>query len=428
MINLHDLREHPDKYRDACRKKRISFDVDAFLKLDSTYRELKQEVEALRAQQNKASKEIPSLKGALKSAEKEQMLKEMKDVSTKLKNGADEITALEVEWKKLQLLIPSIPSPKVPEGKDDTENVEIRTWGKIKEFSFTPKSHIELGKALDIIDIERGVNIAGTRNYFLKGDGALLQHAILALTRDYLIKKGFTLFEPPHIVNYSAMEGTSYFPGGEEQAYHLDDRDDKYLIGTAEVPVTAYHMGEILDLKDLPKKYAGYSPCYRREAGTYGKDAQGLYRIHQFYKVEQVVICENSEAKSSEYHAEILANAEAILQLLELPYRVVDVCGGDIGRGQVYKNDIETWMPSRNSWGETHSCSSFHDFQSRRLNLRYRDANGETQYCHTLNNTCIATPRILIPVLELYQNENGTVTIPKVLRPYMGDRSEIKKS
>jgi len=233
--------------------------------------------------------------------------------------------------------------------------------------------------------------------------------------------------EPPHIVSYQAMEGTSYFPGGEEQAYHLDERDDKYLIGTAEVPVTAYHMDEILNESELPKRYAGYSPCYRREAGTYGKDAQGLYRIHQFYKVEQVVIASNSVEESEKLHAEILGNAEEILRLLNIPYRVVDVCGGDIGRGQVYKNDIESWMPSRNSWGETHSCSTFHDFQSRRLNLRYRDSNDKLHFCYTLNNTCIASPRVLIPVIELNQNEDGTITIPEALRQYMGGRSKIEK-
>ncbi len=421
MIDIHDLRTNPEKYKAAALKKRSKFDIDAFLSLDSTYRELKQEIESLRATQNKASKEIPTLKGP----EKEAKLKEMKDLSAKLKESSDKYTELETTWKRQQLLIPSIPSPKVPEGKDDTENVEIRKWGKIRDFGFTAKSHVDLGKDLDLIDVERGVKLGGSRNYFLKGDGALLQHAVLALTRDTLVKKGYTLMEPPHIVSYAAMEGTSYFPGGEEQAYHLDDRDDKYLIGTAEVPVTAYFSDEILEEKNLPYKFAGYSPCYRREAGTYGKDTQGLYRIHQFYKVEQVVVCKNSIEESEKIHKELLGNAEEILQMLELPYRVVDVCGGDIGLGQVYKNDIECWMPSRNSWGETHSCSTFHDFQSRRLNIRYRDSNDKLTFCHTLNNTCIASPRILIPIMELYQNANGTITIPQALRMYMGGRTEI---
>jgi seryl-tRNA synthetase len=423
MIDIHDLRQNPDKYKAAIAKKRINFDLNAFLAMDSSYRELKQEIENLRATQNKASKEIPTLKGP----EKESKLKEMKDLSARLKDSNEKYNELEINWRKQQLLIPSIPSPKVPDGKDDTENLESKKWGKIREFGFTPKSHVELGKDLDLMDTERGVKIGGSRNYFLKGDGALLQHAVLALTRDTLVKKGFTLMEPPHLVSYAAMEGTSYFPGGEEQAYHLDERDDKYLIGTAEVPVTAYFMDEILEEKSLPFRFAGYSPCYRREAGTYGKDTQGLYRIHQFYKVEQVVVCKNSVEESAKFHAELLANAEEILQLLNLPYRVVEVCGGDIGRGQVYKNDIECWMPSRNSWGETHSCSTFHDFQARRLNLRYRDSNDKLQFCHTLNNTCIASPRILIPILELNQNTDGSITIPEALRPYMGNRTLITK-
>jgi seryl-tRNA synthetase len=423
MIDIHDLRANPDKYKAAVQKKRMNFDIDAFLNLDSSYRELKQEIENLRATQNKASKEIPTLKGP----EKEVRLKEMKEISAKLKESSEKYNETEVTWKKQQLLIPAIPSPKVPEGKDDSENLEQRKWGKIREFGFTPKSHIDLGKDLDMVDFERGVKLGGSRNYFLKGDGALLQHAVLALTRDTLVKKGYTLMEPPHLVSYAAMEGTSYFPGGEDQAYHLDERDDKYLIGTAEVPVTAYYMDEILEEKALPYKFAGYSPCYRREAGTYGKDTQGLYRIHQFYKVEQVIVCQNSVESSEQFHKELLGNAEEILQMLELPYRVVDVCGGDIGRGQVYKNDIECWMPSRNSWGETHSCSTFHDYQSRRLNIRYRDSNDKLQFCHTLNNTCIASPRVLIPIMELYQNENGTITIPQALRQYMGNRTEISK-
>ncbi len=217
------------------------------------------------------------------------------------------------------------------------------------------------------------------------------------------------------------MEGTSYFPGGEDQAYHLDDRDEGfYLIGTSEVSVTSYHSDEVLRGDELPKRYAGYSPCYRREAGTYGKDTQGIYRIHQFYKVEQVVICKNDPVESARFHQELLGNAEAILQLLKLPYRVVDVCTGDMGLGQVYKNDIETWMPSRKAYGETHSCSTFHDFQARRLKIRYKDENGSNLLCHTLNNTLIASPRVLIPILESYQNPDGTVTIPEALRPYMG--------
>jgi seryl-tRNA synthetase len=222
------------------------------------------------------------------------------------------------------------------------------------------------------------------------------------------------------------MLGTGYFPGGEEMAYHLDERDDGFhLIGTAEVPVASYHADEILTVDELPKRYAGYSPCYRREAGAYGKDTYGLYRVHQFYKVEQVVLCRADAEESLSLHYELLSNAEHVMQMLELPYRVVDVCTGDMGQGQVFKHDIEAWMPSRKAYGETHSCSSFYDFQARRLNTRYKDSNGKNVFCYTLNNTCIASPRVLIPLLENHQNVDGSITIPAALRPYMGGQERI---
>jgi seryl-tRNA synthetase len=422
MIDLHDVRARPDAYQEACRKKRIKFDVAGFLELDNSFRKLKSDVEALRAKQNSFNKDIPKLQGDERAAK----LAAMKEVATELKATEGVLVEQEANWKKLQLLIPSVPSDKTPEGASDADNKESRRVGAPREFAFQARDHVALGSLLDILDIERGVKIAGARSYFLKGDGMRLQHAVLQFALDHLHRKGYTLMDPPHIVKYEAMMGTGYFPGGEEMAYHLDERDkDYYLIGTSEVSVASYHLDELLDGKDLPKRYAGYSPCYRREAGTYGKDTQGVYRIHQFYKVEQVVICRNDPAESARFHTELLTNAEELLQLLELPYRVVDVCTGDMGQGQVYKNDIEAWMPSRNGYGETHSCSTFNDFQARRLNLRYKDEQGKNTYCHTLNNTLVASPRILIPILENNQNEDGSVTVPKVLRPYMGGQEKI---
>ncbi len=423
MIDLNDLRKRPDEYQKACDDKRVKFSVREFLTLDAEYRELKTQLEGLRAEQNAVSKEIPKLQGA----EKEIKLARMKEVASSVKEGAEKYKSIEERWQKDQLMIPSIPLAKVPCGKDDSENVEVRTWGTPRKFDFPIRDHVELGNSLGLLDIERGVKIAGARNYFLKGDGVRLQHAVLSLAMDLLHERGYTLMEPPHIVKYSAMMGTSYFPGGEDQAYHLDERDaDFYLIGTSEVSVTSYHSEEILNKDELPKRYAGVSPCYRREAGTYGKDTQGIYRIHQFYKVEQVVVCEANPETSATFHAELLGNAEKMMQLLEIPYRVVDVCTGDMGRGQVYKNDIEAWMPSRKGWGETHSCSTFHEFQARRLNLRYR-GDGKNIFCHTLNNTCIATPRVLIPILELNQNADGTVNVPAALRKYMSGQEIIGK-
>lgn len=422
MIDLADFRARPDAYREACRKKRIKFDVDGFLQLDEKRREALSRTEQLRAQLNSLNKEVPKLKGE----EKEKLLAQLKELSTEQKDLSASLKEIEEIWTKQQLLIPSIPSPRVPEGKDDTENVEIRRVGEIPKFDFPIKDHVELGQRLGLFDVERGVKIAGARNYFLTGDGARLHHAILQFAIQLIATKGYRLMEPPHIVKYEAMMGTGYFPGGEEMAYHLDERDeDSYLIGTSEVPIAAYHINELLQSEELPKRYAGYSACYRREAGTYGKDTHGLYRVHQFYKVEQVVICEADEKTSEKFHAELLGNSEELLQCLKLPYRVVDVCAGDMGQGQVYKNDIETWMPSRGAYSETHSCSTLHDFQARRLNLRYKDKDGKNRHCHTLNNTLAASPRILIPLIELYQQRDGSVKVPDVLQAFMGGQKEL---
>jgi len=289
---------------------------------------------------------------------------------------------------------------------------------------FEPRDHVDLGESLDILDIARGVKLAGTRNYILKNEGVLLELAVLRLALDLMVERGFSPMIVPHLVKEEAMTGTGYFPLGREQAYAVE-KDELFLIGTSEVSVTSFHMGEILDEKDLPRHYCGYSFCFRREAGTYGKDTRGLYRIHQFQKVEQVSVCVADEEVSVREHALLLGNAEALLQRLELPYRVVNVCSGDLGQGQVRKNDLETWMPSRGAYGETHSCSTFHDFQARRLGLRYRDADGQVRFCHTLNNTVAASPRILIPILELNQQADGSVVIPKALRPYMGGMERI---
>lgn len=423
MIDLHHLRENPEIYVKACKSKRFDIDIHAFLELDASYRELLKKVEALRAEQNAASKLLPSLKGD----EKARKLGESKRLAANLKEEASRLAELEERWQRDQLLIPQPPLDKVPEGKDESENVEIRRWGEAPRFSFEPKDHTQIGLALGLFDLERGAKISGARNYFLKGLGARLQHAVLQYALNMLHEKSFIQMEPPHIVKYAAMMGTGYFPGGEEQAYQLDNRDkDHYLIGTSEVSVCAYHTDEILEEDNLPLRYAGYSPCYRREAGTYGKDTQGLYRVHQFYKVEQVVICAADAAESAKLHQEILANSEQLMQALELPYRVVDVCTGDLGRGQVYKNDIEAWIPSRKGYGETHSCSTLHEFQARRLKIRYRTKAGKNLLCHTLNNTLVASPRILIPLIEIHQQADGSVKIPEALRPYMNNLGTIR--
>ncbi|MDA0376043.1 MAG: serine--tRNA ligase, partial [bacterium] len=329
----------------------------------------------------------------------------------------------------------SVPLDSVPVGKDDKENVEVRKEGELPTFDFEPKDHVALGEALDIIDIPRGAKVSGARNYYLKGDGARLQQAVMRYTMDHLHAKGFTLFCPPLMATYDCFMGTGFFPGADEnQIYNVGGKnedgdmesDNLHLIGTSEVTVCSYHKDEIVECEALPMRYAGYSACFRREAGTYGKDTKGLYRVHQFEKVEQVILCKADQDEALNLFEEIRNNAEEVLQALKLPYRVIDVCTGDMGKGKVFMQDIETWMPSRNAYGETHSCSYLGEFQSRRLNIRYDDG-GEKKFVHTLNNTCIASPRILIPLIEIYQNANGTITIPEVLRPYMNGQEVIER-
>jgi len=430
MIDLSDLRLRPDVYQDAARKKNLKVDVQEFLKLDTLRRELQKMTDDMRARKNSASKRIPGLKGK----EKEEALAEMKELSEELKHRESEMQQTEETWTKMQLDLPALPHERVPVGKGEKENVEVKKWGKIPAFSFDLKDHVALGEALDILDIPRGVKLAGARSYFLKGDGARLQMAVMRLAIDHLVKKGWTLFNPPLTANWDCLMGTGFFPGAEEQTYavgaqeHRGEKvapDDLYLIGTSEVSVCSYHKDETLKEKDLPKRYAGYSSCFRREAGTYGKDTKGLYRVHQFEKVEQVVLCPANVDIAMAMFEEIRTNAEEVLQMLNLPYRVLDICTGDMGKGKVYMQDIETWMPSRNSYGETHSCSYLGDFQARRLNIKYETTDGKKLFVHTLNNTCIASPRILIPLLEIYQNEDGSITIPEVLQQYMNGRKKI---
>jgi len=424
MIDIRLIRAEPEKFIQAARVKRMTADIPALLALDEKLLKARQELQDIRTAQNAAGKEI----ARLQDEAKRQAVEKMGALKARAKELDYLVAELEPKFNELMLLVAQPPAPEVPVGKDETENVVLRVEGEVPRRDFELRDHIQLGEALDIIDVARGVKLAGSRNYFLKGAGAMMHYAILRLAVDMMTARGYTPLNVPVLVNDSVMRGTGYFPVGREQAY-LCERDAMSLVGTAEVPVTAYHSEEILDEADLPKKYVALSTCFRREAGAAGKDTYGLYRIHFFDKVEQVVLCRNDEEESRRFHREILRNAEDVLKALELPYRVVNVCTGDLGQGQVQKFDIETWMPSRNSYGETHSASRFHEFQARRLNMRCRGADGKLRFVHTLNNTVIASPRILISVLELYQNADGSVTVPEALRPYMGgmDRVEPKK-
>jgi seryl-tRNA synthetase len=436
MIDLKDLRENPDRYRTAAQQKRISVDIDRLLQLDTQRRALDSRRQQLTAEKNQIGKQIGQLAGRLKKVsgdEQTQLQEEMKKLQERpaaLKVEEQQldaqVAALDPEIQTILFRAAAPADTDVPVGKDDSENVEIKKWGEVPKFDFQPKSHIELGEKLGLVDFERGVKLAGTRSYVLRGDGAMLHMAVLRFALDLMIQRGFEPQSVPVLVREPAMLGTGYFPLGREQSYEMSNEDPaKFLVGTAEVALTAFHMDEILDVKELPLKTVAMSPCFRREAGAAGKDTAGLYRIHQFDKVEQVIVCRNDIDESKRWHQQILQNAEDVLQALNLPYRVVYVCTGDLGQGQAAKYDIETWMPSRGNYGETHSASRFYDFQARRLNMRYRDTDGKTKFCHTLNNTVIASPRILIPVLELNQSADGSITIPPVLRPYMNGRERI---
>jgi seryl-tRNA synthetase len=441
MIDIKQIRENPERFKKAAKDKHFEIDINKLLEVDARLREGKSELQELTTEINKLGKSVPKLV----EAERQKVITDLSKLKQKTSTLDEKLKELQPEFDALMLLVAQPTDDDVPIGKDETENVEIRREGKIRQFDFEPKDHVQLGTALGIIDIERGVKLAGTRNYILKGDGALLHWAVLRFAMDYMVGKGYVPMSVPVLMKDEAMTGTGFFPGSEDQTYRME-ADQLNLAGTAEVPLTAYHMGEILKAEELPLKFVAMSSCFRREAGAAGKDTYGLYRIHQFDKVEQVVICKNSVEESNKFHEEILANAEGVMAALELPYRVANVCTGDLGRGQVKKYDIEAWMPSRGNYCETHSASKFYEFQARRMDLRYRDSScvmrdaysGErknarrnTQYairfCHTLNNTVIASPRILIPILELYQNSDGSVTIPKVLRPYMGSREKIVK-
>ena len=416
MLDLKFIRQNPDLVKAGAVTKRIDCDVDGLIALDVERREIGVRVDELRSQQKQAGK------GIAKAApeEREALLAQQKELKTELRGLEERLSEIEDGVRERLLWIPNPPAEEVPQGADDTENVELRRVGDLPRPGFEVRDHIALGQAQDWLDIEAGGRLAGTRNYVLKGELSLLEAAVLRFAFEHMVAKGFVPLSVPMLLRREALEGTGYFPGGEEQTYKTDERDELYLAGTSEVPVTAYHAGEILDLDRLPLRYVAQSTCYRREAGTYGKDTRGIYRVHQFQKVEQVVIDVADPERSIEHHHAILGNAEEVVQAFELPYRVVNVCGGDLGAAPVQKFDIETWMPGREGFGETHSASRFHDYQARRLKLRYRDADGKVQHAHTLNNTVIASTRILIALMENHQLEDGRVRVPEALRPLMG--------
>jgi seryl-tRNA synthetase len=421
MLDIAFIRNNPEVIKDGIRKKRMKMDIDELLAVDEEVRSLRADVENLRADRNRISKEVPKLQGE----EKEQAIAEVKSIRDGLGQREPKLREVESRFEELMLMVPNPPLPEVPEGDSDDDNVEVRSFGQPPTFDFPLKDHLELAESLDIVDMPRAVKFAGARMYCLKNEGAMLEFALFKFALDHLYSKGFMPMIVPQLVRREAMIGTGFFPLGEEDTFFVE-KDDLYLIGTSEVPLVSYHMDEILNEKDLPKHYCGYSTCFRREAGSYGRDTRGFYRLHQFNKVEQVIICVNDPEVSKAEHQILLNNSEEMMRALGLPHRVALACGAEIGQGQVLKHEIETWMPSRNKFSETHSCSSLHEFQARRLKIRWRGKDNKTQFCHTLNNTAIASPRILIPILENFQNADGSVTIPEVLRPNMGGMERIE--
>jgi seryl-tRNA synthetase len=438
MVDLKDLRENPEKYRCGAVLKNVPVDIEQILRFDEQQRAAQREFERFRSEQNEASKQIGKLKDA---SEKQAAITRVAELKAGVRESEERSKAAAASLEPLLLQVPQPPDSDVPVGKDASENVVLYRWGQPRKFEFKPRSHLELARELDIIDFEAGVRLAGSRSYFLKGAGAELHAAVLRLAFDLMVhEKGFTPMTVPVLVRESAMRGTGFFPAGREQAYRVGEPNEtgdevRFLTGTGEVGLTAYHMDEVLEESDLPRKYTTISTCFRREAGTYGKDTAGLYRVHQFDKCEQVVICRNDVEESKRWHVEMLGYSEEVLKRLNLPYRVIQCCTGDIGVKNASMMDIETWMPSRlnekdpdnSAYGETHSASRLYEFQARRLNLRYRGADGKIRYCHTLNNTVVASPRILIPILENYQNADGSVSVPEVLRKYMNGRERIEK-
>ncbi len=421
MLDIKFIRENTELISEAARKKHISFDVAALVKVDDTRRELLKEIEAKRAEQNLLSKKIAAFPG-----DRDTLLEEGKHLKEGMEEGEEKLKGVMKEWQTLMLQVPNVPDISVPEGDSDAENQEVSVWGEIPKFDFTPKSHIELAEMHDMADFERGVKVAGFRGYFLKNDAVLLNMAMWQLVVDLLTSRGFSpMFVPSH-VKRETMLGTGYLPQGEEDLYHT--QDNTYLAGTGEVAGMGYYMDEILPAEKLPMKMLAFSPCFRREAGSHGKDTKGLMRVHEFLKWEQFILCEASHEESVRLHEELRQNAEDLMQALEIPYHVVVNCGGDLGQGQVKKYDIEAWVPSEGKYRETHSASYFHDFQTRRLNIRYKDpatslgagSEGKMRFAHSLNNTALATPRALIPLLENHQQADGTIKIPKALQKYMG--------
>jgi len=404
MLDIKFIRENAQKVQEAIELKGVDLDLNQLLELDKKVLELKKKIQSLQTQKNSNAK----LGKQASSSLKEEWIQQGKSISEQLKKLTPHLDQMTQQLQEGLWLVPNLPAPDAPQGK----NVKIREWGQLPQFSFQPLNHIELLQKNQWAELERIAKVCGSRHYSFKGQLVQVEFALIQYAMEKLRNKGFTLLSVPALVQEFALYGSGHFPIAREQNYFLP-KDHLYLSGTAEVMVNALHSGEILKEQDLPLLYSAYSPCFRREAGHAGRDVRGLMRVHQFMKLEQFVITKNDPQDSEHWHQKMLSISEEILQELEVPYQLIEICTGDMGLGKVRMHDLECWVPSEGRYCETHSCSTLYDWQARRVNLRYRDQQGKIHFCHTLNNTVIATPRILIPLLENHQQPDGRIRFPK---------------
>jgi seryl-tRNA synthetase len=415
MLSLQFIRDNPDAVRKAAEAKNAPLDLDRLLAVDAEVRGLKTRIDELRRQRN----EISAAFKTADPAERPALGTRAKAFGAEAAEAEAALAERSAELEVLMLRVPNIPWEGAPVGPDESFNTVVRTEGEPPSFDFEPRDHVALVEMNDWADLSRITQVSGSRMYALKGRLALLEQALMFWAQQIIAADGFTLMTVPALAKPQAFVGTGHFPGHEEEAYAIE-KDGLYLAGTGEIALTGLHSGEILDAAQLPVLYAGYSPCFRREAGSAGRDVRGLLRVHQFYKLEQYVICEDDPEESARWHERLLANAERLLKGLEIPYQVVETSTGDMGLGKFRMNDIESWVPSLGKYRETHSCSTLHDWQARRANLRWRDGERRVRFVHTLNNTALASPRILVPLLENHQQADGRVRLPAALRELMG--------
>jgi len=415
MLDIKFIKENAELIKEAARKKHLSFDVAKLLELEDARKSTQATFETLRTEQNKLGEEIPK---ATDMITRTKLIEELKPLKEKVQAAEEAMKAVMKDWQTCMLQVPNIPDISSPEGDDETASVVEKTWGEKPVFDFEPKDHLDIMLAVGMVDFERGVKVHGFRGYFLKGDGVRLCFAIWNYAMDFWSKRGFNPVMPPVITKREPLLGCGFIPQGEEDIYK--NQDDTYLVGTAEVGLMGMYMDEVLEQSELPIKMLGFSSCYRLEAGSHAKDIKGLIRVHEFYKLEQVVLCEASHEESVKWHESMNESTEQFIESLGIPYQRLNASTGDMGFAKVKMYDVELWVPKEEKYREISSASYFHDFQTRRLGIRYKNSEGKLLYAHSLNCTAIPTPRILVSLIENFQQADGSIRIPEVLRPYMG--------